>query len=210
MLSLNGASLNALSEKFGVGRDSVWRHMQSHVSAEAKAHLIIGGKALKTLDELKQRASDESLALVDYLGITRSVLFRSFLACAEASDRNGTALIAGRLLENLRDLGRLSGELRELSGLTVNNQTNILNLYGTPEFTALSQGLLDLCRKHPAARSDVVALLRTLDEPSGAKGALQGTSGRDGSGDVATGAHGLPMRSAEARASPLTIEGSAA
>jgi hypothetical protein len=179
MLSLNGASLNALGTKFNASRDAIWRHMKDHVSAEAKAHLLVGARALKTIEELKERAADESMALVDYLSIVRSVLFRQFLGAAEAFDRNGTALIAGKLIESLRELARLSGELRELSGLTINNQTNVVNLFASPEFARLSEGLLSVCRSHPAARADIVALLRSLDGPSGSsKEALGRLSGK--------------------------------
>jgi hypothetical protein len=93
--------------------------------------------------------------------IVRSVLFNQFISAAEASDRAGVANVAGRLLESLRELGRLTGELREVSGITVNH--NVLNLFASPEFTALQEGLLRLGRAHPEARADIIALLRSLD-----------------------------------------------
>jgi hypothetical protein len=62
----------------------------------------------------------------------------------------------------LRELGKLSGELRNLSGITVTTN-NILNIAASPEFERLSTGLLALAQRHPAARQDVVDLLRGLE-----------------------------------------------
>ena len=88
--------------------------------------------------------------------------FNQFLNAAEVGDRPGVANVAGRLLESLRELGKLTGELRELSGVTINNNT--LNLFASPQFTALQEGLLRIARTHPDAKVDIVALLRGLDE----------------------------------------------
>ena len=103
----------------------------------------------------------KSKSLLDYLSITRAVLFNQFLNAAEAGDRGGVANVAGRLLEALRELGRLSGELRQLSGLTINQ--NQINIIASPQFIALQEGLLKVARAHPEARGDIVLLLRSLD-----------------------------------------------
>ena len=71
------------------------------------------------------------------------------------------ALLSGRLLRALEALGRLTGQLREVSGVSITN--NVVNLFATPEFTALQEGLLRVARAHPDSRSDIVALLRGLD-----------------------------------------------
>jgi len=56
----------------------------------------------------------------------------------------------------------LTGELRQLSGISITNNT--LNLVATPEFGALTEGLLSIARAHPEAKADIIALLRQLDE----------------------------------------------
>lgn len=173
LLRAGGASLRSVSEKFGVSKDSVHRHMHGHVSPRRKAELVAGPVVV---EELASAAAKESKSLLDYLAITRSVLFSQFLTAAEAGDRPGVANLAGRLLENLKELGRLTGELRELSGLTINNNT--LNVIASPEFLALQEGLINIARAHPTARGDIVALLRGLDatplslKPNGAGGTL--------------------------------------
>jgi len=83
------------------------------VSDRRRAELTAGPARV---EQLANAAADESRGLLDYLGITRTVLFNCFLNAAEAGDRNGVANVAGRLLESLRELARLTGELREVSG----------------------------------------------------------------------------------------------
>ena len=158
LLRVGGASLDALARGFSVSRDSVQRHCRHHLSDRRRAELTCGPAKV---EQLANAAADKSKSLLDYLGITRSVLFSQFLNAAEAGDRNGVATVAGRLLEALRELGRLSGELRQISGLTINNNT--LNVIATPEFTALCEGLLDFVRNHPEMRGEILALLDNLD-----------------------------------------------
>ena len=157
-LRVGGASLRALASQFDVSKDIIHRHFQSHVSDRRRAELTAGPARVA---DLANAAASESRGLLDYLAITRTVLFNQFLCAAEAGDRPGVAHIAGRLLDSLRELARLTGELREVSGISITNNT--LNMVGSPEFTALSKGLLGIARAHPGAKSDIVALLRGLD-----------------------------------------------
>jgi hypothetical protein len=94
------------------------------------------------------------------LQIVRGVLLNRFLAAAEGGDNNGVAIIAGRLLDALDRLGKVTGELRDLSGVTINQQ---INVFASPKFLALQRGLLQITRQHPDARAAIVDLLRGLD-----------------------------------------------
>jgi hypothetical protein len=158
LLRVSGVPLRALAEQFGVSKDSVHRHFLSHVSQKRRAELVAGPAAV---EQLANAAAAESKSLLDYLGIARSVLFNQFLSAAEAGDRAGVVNVAGRLLESLREIGRLTGELRQLSGVTINNNT--VNVFSSAEFLALQEGLLQIARRHPEAKSDIVGLLRSLD-----------------------------------------------
>ena len=75
------------------------------------------------------------------------------------------AHVSSRLLDTLREIGRLTGELRLVSGVTVNNNT--INFLGHPAFTAMQEGLLRIARAHPQAKGDIIALLRDLDARDG-------------------------------------------
>ena len=80
--------------------------------------------AAATKDELEQIIADESLGLVDHYRIVRGALYKGFSAAAELGDGNAVALLAGRLHENFRDCGRLTGELQR--GPLLNIQNNVL------------------------------------------------------------------------------------
>ena len=159
-----GASLSSVAAKFGVSRDSIHRHFHRHVTESRRSELLAGPARV---EELANQAADESRSLLEQLSIVRSVLFRQFLNAAEAGDRPGVANVAGRLLESLRELGRLTGELRQLSGVSIIN--NNLTLVTSPAFLALQQGLLAIARSHPAAKADIVGLLRSLDDAPAAR-----------------------------------------
>jgi hypothetical protein len=159
-LRVGGVPLRVLAKQFSLSKDVIHRHFKSHVSPQRKAELMAGPAKV---EQLANAAADESRGLLDYLGITRTVLFNQFLNAAEAGDRTGVANVAGRLLESLRELARLTGELRDVSGISITHNT--LNVGGSPEFAALSKGLLTIARAYPAARVDIVALLRGLDAP---------------------------------------------
>ena len=162
MLCVGGASQRVLAAQFGVSKDILSRHFRLHVSPQRRAELTCGPAKVA---QLANAAADESKSLLDYLQITRAVLFNQFLACAEAGDRHGVSNVAGRLLDSLKELGKLTGELRQISGISITNNT--VNLFSSPEFLTLSSGLLNLARAHPDAKSDIIALLRQLDsEPA--------------------------------------------
>jgi hypothetical protein len=169
-LRVAGSSFRVLERQFAVSKDIICRHFRDHVSPARKAELSCGPAKLA---DLANAAADESRSLLDYLAITRTVLFNQFLTAAETGDRPSVAHVAGKLLACLEQLGRLSGELRVAAGVNITNNT--VNLIGSPEFTALSAGLLGIARAHPEARADIIALLRGLDsapalpKPNGAR-----------------------------------------
>ncbi len=128
-----------------------------------KAELLAGPARI---EDLANAAADESRGLLDELRIVRSVLMNQFLTAAECADRNGVATLSGRLLLALREVGRLTGELREISGITINNNT--VNVLASPQFLVLQEGLLRVARSHGEARADIIELLRQIDAAPGA------------------------------------------
>ena len=55
LLRAGGASLDSLAAKFGLSRDSIFRHMRDHVSDEMKAGYLAGPVQLQ---ELAAKAAD--------------------------------------------------------------------------------------------------------------------------------------------------------
>jgi hypothetical protein len=146
------------------------RHWINHVSAEARAAYIAGAGATK--DQLEAIIADESLALVDHFRITRSGLYRAFSAACEAGDGSVLAMLAGRLHENFRDCGRLTGELQR--GPLLNIQNNVLV---NPDYTKAIARIVSAVAPFPEAREAVIAALRDLDATSAATPMLENREG---------------------------------
>lgn len=109
MLAITGASHVALAKQFKpLSRYSIDRHLARHVTPERRVQLLCGPIKLR---ELVDRASDEGMSLLDYLKVVRSALLSQFLAASEASDRNGVALLAGRLTQIVKLTAEITGEL---------------------------------------------------------------------------------------------------
>lgn len=152
-----GAAQRAVARKFNTSRDGVQRHWTRHVTAARKAELIAGPVKL---GELAERAAEEGLSILDYLALVRLSLLSQFTAAAEAADRNGAAMLAGRLLEALRDIARLTGEIRA-TGINVTNNMLILS---SPIFADLQAMLLQRLAPFPEARAAVIEGLAALDQ----------------------------------------------
>lgn len=154
-----GASIKGTARKFEIDYHALRRHWINHVSAEARAVYIAGAGATK--DQLEEIVADESLALIDHYRIVRSALYKGFSAASELGDGNSLALLAGRLHENLRDCGRLTGELQH--GPLLNIQNNVLL---NPDYTRAIAQIVSAVAGYPEARDAIIAALRDLDATS--------------------------------------------
>ena len=147
-----GAAIKGAARKFAIDYHALRRHWRNHVSAEARATYIAGPAAAK--DQLEEIVADESLGLIDHYRIVRGALYKGFSAAAELGDGHALALLAGRLHENLRDCGRLTGELQR--GPLLNIQNNVLVI----------TRIVSAVAPYPEAREAVIAALRDLDAES--------------------------------------------
>jgi hypothetical protein len=160
-----GASLNAIASKYEITRDAVWNHCKKHMSPDMRAQYL----AETPLAELVERAAEEKLSLIDYLVLIRGVLVRQFQECAAVGDRNGTALMAARLLQTSAQIGTLTGEMARLGGSTTINNTAVF--MNSPVFSDLHAMLIRRLRDYPDAwrRSwaACASLRRVRPRPSG-------------------------------------------
>ena len=161
-----GASIKGTARKFEIDYHALRRHWINHVSAEARATYIAGAGATK--DQLEEVVADESLALIDHYRIVRATLYKGFSASSEIGDCNSLALSAGRLHENFRDCGRLTGELQR--GPLLNIQNNVLV---NPDYTKAIARIVSAVAPYPQAREAVIAALRDLDAASDPVAALE-------------------------------------
>ena len=156
-----GASLDKLSEKFGLHRDSIWRHMLRHVSDDRKAGYLIGAGKIAKLAEV---AAEESESLIDYYSILRSALFYQLDRLAAKDDHAGVVAIAARLTDVLKEIGRVTGQVSTIASSTIINVQNNYAILNSQPFAELQSGLVEICAAHPEARADILALFRRLDE----------------------------------------------
>src|SRR5215469_13041370 len=154
-----GASIKGAARKFDIDYHALRRHWTNHVSAEVRASYVAGAGATK--DQLEEFVADEALGLIDHYRIVRGKLYKGFTAAAELGDGNSLGLLAGRLHENFRDCGRLTGELQQ--GPLLNIQNNVLV---NPEYTRAIARIVSAVAPYPEARDAVIAALRDLDAAS--------------------------------------------
>src|SRR5215468_9413360 len=153
-----GASIKGTARKFEIDYHALRRHWMNHVSPEARAAYVVGAGAIK--DQLEEIVADESLALIDHYRIVRNALYKGFGAASELGDGNSLALLAGRLHENFRDCGRLTGELQR--GPLLNIQNNVLV---NPDYTKAIARIVSAVAPYPEARDTVIAALCDLILP---------------------------------------------
>src|ERR1700747_385963 len=160
-----GASIKGTARKFEIDYHALRRHWINHVSPEARAACIAGAGATK--DQLEAIVADESLALIDHYRIVRGALYKGFGAASEVGDSNALALLTGRLHENFRDCGRLTGELQR--GPLLNIENNVLV---NPDYSRAIARIVSAVAPYPEAREAVIAALRDLDGASASVPAL--------------------------------------
>jgi hypothetical protein len=156
---LAGASLDSVAAKYSVSRDSIHRHMKSHVSDDLRAELL----AAVPLEQLAAEAAREGLTVLQYLSLTRATLVRQMQLASSVNDHHATATVARALNETNRLIAGITGELSTIAARNNINITNVAVLQEHPEFARVQATLLRALEKHPEARADVVAALRSLD-----------------------------------------------
>ena len=154
-----GASIKGAARKFAIDYHALRRHWINHVSAEARATYIAGAGVVK--DQLEEVVADESLALIDHYRLVRGALYKGMSVASEVGDNNALALLSGRLHENFRDCGRLTGELQR--GSLSNIQNNVLV---NPDYSQAIARIVSAVAPYPEARDAVIAALRDLDAAS--------------------------------------------
>jgi hypothetical protein len=202
-----GVSLDALAKQFSISRDVLWRHMRTCVSAERKVSYRLSYLAGKeTIAALRERAQAEGGSVLDYLLMLRTILMGQITASAEAKSAYTLSTLSGRLVECLKEIGKLTGEIERLNPqIAIQNNIAIM---AEPKMVELQAGLLALARAHgPAVRSDVIELLRRLDAAPARDltGSLQGPEATSIPLGARKAVGGLPRPSGAALGSPPTI-----
>ena len=104
-----GLSKRAIAQRFEVSPDAVWRHHQTHLTAEMRAALTV--RLLQRDGDVRRILLEEGAAVVEALKAIRGSLFGLFLIAVDTGDSKLAAALAGRLHESLALSAKLSGEL---------------------------------------------------------------------------------------------------
>jgi hypothetical protein len=160
MMRVSGLSLDVVAEKFSLHRDAIWRHMRKHVPDDVKASYL----ADVPITELAERATKENVSLIDYFALVRSAVISQMLLAASANDGHRTAVLAGRAVEVLREIGRFTGELSNMAAtLTINNNNSTIVNMNAPIFVSLQTMLIEKLEPWPEAMSAVITGLNELE-----------------------------------------------
>jgi hypothetical protein len=155
-----GGGQKAIARKFGVSKDSVWRHWTRHVSPERRATLLMGPVQKHAL---AAQIAEENTSVLDNLRIVRAGLYRQYDNAIEAGDRTAGALLAGKLHQNLQITARITGELASSPLVQINNQQNVSMMMESPEFSAFQAQLIAVLRDFPEARLAVIREFSKLE-----------------------------------------------
>lgn len=158
LMLAGGASRRAVAEKYGLAATSVRRHWTKHVSPERRAQLVMGPVQRAAL---AARVAEESESVLDHLKVVRAGLYALFDAAVEAGDRNGGAILAGRLIVCLEKIGHITGQLAQSPLLVNNTQVNVFA--SDPAFALFQADLIRVLSRFPDARAAVLAEFERLD-----------------------------------------------
>lgn len=157
LLVAGGASARSVAAKFNLSPYSVHRHMHGHVTAERMAALKFGPVAREALNA---RVAEESSSVIDHFRAVRAGLYALYDSAVTAGDRNGGALLAGKLIEVLNAMARMTGELAQ-SPLVQLNQTNVF--INDPAFASFQADLIRVLSRFPEARTAVLAEFERIE-----------------------------------------------
>jgi hypothetical protein len=152
-----GISVLALSKRFDVSRDSLYRHAKSHLPPQLRAQLISAAPDLGSVDLDKLRET-EGQSLLSHLVAIRGRLLGSLDFCEEHGDANMVARITSQLHVNLELTGKLLGTLG--TGHTTINNSLILT---SEAYVQMRVAMLRALRPFPEAALAVAQVLHTIE-----------------------------------------------
>lgn len=153
-----GVSVRALARRYGLSRDSLYRHVNSHLPPQLRASLIVGPDLDIDLDKLRETESQSLLANLVNL---RGRLFSSLDVAEECRDGTMLARIAGQLHNNLEITGKLLGSLSS-------GHTSVTNVLIQPQYVSMRVELVNALRPFPEAARAVAAVLHQVESKAAA------------------------------------------
>lgn len=153
-----GVSVRALSTRYKLHSDALYRHRTNHLPPQLRASLIAGPDLDIDLDKL---AETEGQSLLANLVALRGRLFSILDVAEEGGDGNMLSRIAGQLHNNLELTGKLLGTLSSGS-------TTITNVLIQPQYIDMRVSLVNALRPFPEAARAVAAALHQIESRAAA------------------------------------------
>ena len=153
-----GARLRATARKHQISYDALWRHWHRHLTADQRDRLKFGDAPVH---KLKGMLADESISVLRDLNFARASIIQA-LTATPVQDGHARAVLSGRLHENARIRGQISGELSN-SKLVVNNNFQLL---ADPRFAEFQSDLVRVLVRFPDALRAVQAEFERLEQPA--------------------------------------------
>jgi hypothetical protein len=139
-----GVSVTAISRRYKLSTDAIYRHRTNHLSAALRAKLLAGPDSDIDLDRLRET---ESQSLLSNLVTLRHRLFASLDTAEEVGDGTMISRLAGQLHQNLEITGKLLGDL-------VVGSTTINNVLVMPQYVELRVALVKALAPYSEAKVD--------------------------------------------------------
>jgi hypothetical protein len=152
-----GVSVTALSRRYKVSTDSLYRHSNNHLPPQLRAKLIAGPDLDIDLDKLKE---GESQSLLANLVALRHRLFAALDAAEEFNDAGMLTRVSSQLHANLELTGKLLGDLG-IGSTTV-------NVLVMPQYVELRVALVQALSAFPEAKLAVAQVLHQLESKAAA------------------------------------------
>jgi hypothetical protein len=148
-----------MGRKYSISYDALWRHWRRHLSVEQKDRLRFGDAPAHKLAGM---VAEEGISVMRDLNFARKSIIES-LAAAPAQDGHARATLAGRLHENARIRGLISGELSKSPLVQINNNTQNNVFSNDAGFVEFQGELIAALRGFPDARRAVLDVFERLE-----------------------------------------------
>lgn len=150
-----GVSVTALSRRYKISTDAIYRHSRNHLPPQLRAQLI-AGPDIEDLD-LDRLRENESQSLLSHLIALRNRLLAGLDVAEEYRDGSMLTRVSAQLHQNLELTAKLVGDLAAGGTTTINN------VLVMPAYVEMRVELVKALAPFPDARLAVAQVLHQIE-----------------------------------------------